>query len=66
MSYKGSGLLLVVFHFGFSHFLKIISMRKGRRCHVHAAHETKAMHVRVSHVCAHASTDVETGTPLPT
>lgn len=66
MSYKGSGLLLVVFHFGSSHSLKIISIRKGRRCHVHAAHETKAMHVRASHVCAHVCVDGEMGTLLPT
>lgn len=38
MSYKGSGLLSVLFCFGFSHSLEIGSMRKGRSCCVCAVH----------------------------
>lgn len=57
MSYKGSGLLLVVFHFGFSHSLKIGSMRKGRSCPVCAVHGAGSMQMQ-GHPCVHAHVSV--------
>lgn len=58
---KGSGLLLFVFHFGLSNFLKIGSMRIGRSCHECALHRAVSVQVRGCPVCTHTFVDVEMG-----
>lgn len=47
------GLLFVVFHFGFSHSLKISSTKKGRRYHVWAAHGANSIHAWRHSMCVH-------------
>lgn len=52
---KRSGLLLIVFHFGFCHSLHIRSINKGRSCSACAVNSAGSLQVPGRPMCAHMS-----------